>query len=336
MTCHRSRPSPLRRAITRYVDLKMALGRRFDGEHRVLQSLDEFLQASAGRSADLTPESFFRWTQTLRHLAPTVRRNRLRIVRNLCLYRRRTEPDCFVPDPVLFPPCHQPRPPYIFTHAEIARLLRATGTLDRTPGSPLRPEVFRLAIVLLYTTGLRRGELLRLTIGDYDRRARTVLVRESKFHKSRLLPLSPDGAHAIEASLQARRARHLPISTDLPLLWNGYSGGRPYTGTGFTHSFRLLLRAAKIRTPDGRPPRIHDVRHVFAVHALLRWYRAGGDVQTKLPLLATYMGHVSIVSTHYYLSFVEPLRTAASARFARHCGALVAVHSSGRGQGQRP
>jgi len=262
MTCHRSRPSPLRRAITRYVDLKMALGRRFDGEHRVLQSLDEFLQASAGRSADLTPESFFRWTQTLRHLAPTVRRNRLRIVRNLCLYRRRTEPDCFVPDPVLFPHCHQPRPPYIFTHAEIARLLRATGTLDRTPGSPLRPEVFRL--------------------------------------------------------------------------WNGYSGGRPYTGTGFTHSFRLLLRAAKIRTPDGRPPRIHDVRHVFAVHALLRWYRAGGDVQTKLPLLATYMGHVSIVSTHYYLSFVEPLRTAASARFARHCGALVAVHSSGRGQGQRP
>lgn len=332
MTPRRARSSRLGRVITRYVGLKTALGRSFDGERRVLQALDAFLWTDGGRAADLTPASLSHWTQTQQQVSATVRRKRLQIVRNLCLYRRRTEPACFVPDPVLFPACHPPRPPFIFAPAEIARLLRAAGTLERTPGSPLRPEVFRLAIVLLYTTGLRRGELLRLTIGDYDPRARTVLVRESKFHKSRLLPLSRDGARAIDIYLRTRRARHLPMAADLPLLWNGYSGGRPYTGTGLSQGFRLLVRAAKIRPPDGRSPRIHDVRHGFAVQALLRWYRQGLDVQAKLPWLATYMGHVSIASTQYYLPFVEPLRGAASARFARHCGALVDARPQATGR----
>jgi integrase len=86
---------------------------------------------------------------------------------------------------------------------------------------------------------------------------------------------------------------------------------------------RRLLRAAQIATQTGRLPRVHDFRHTFAVQALLRWYGAGADVHAKLPLLATYMGHVSIVSTEYYLQFVEPLAAFASERFARHCGALV-------------
>ena len=85
-------------------------------------------------------------------------------------------------------------------------------------------------------------------------------------------------------------------------------------------------------TATGQLPRIHDIRHGFAVNALLRWYRQGLDVQTKLPLLATYMGHVSIVSTHYYLAFVEPLRAAASARFARHCGALIGPRAPAPGR----
>ena len=98
---------------------------------------------------------------------------------------------------------------------------------------------------------------------------------------------------------------------------------RGYTGVGLGTGFRHLLTRTGIRTPEGRWPRLHDLRHTFAVHALARWYRTGADVHAKLPLLATYMGHVSIVSTAYYLPFVEPLRTLATARFAQHCGALV-------------
>ena len=98
---------------------------------------------------------------------------------------------------------------------------------------------------------------------------------------------------------------------------------RGYTGVGLGAGFRQLLTTTKIQRRDGRWPRIHDLRHTFAVHALLRWYRAGVDVQTKLPRLATYMGHVSIASTAYYLPFIEPVRALASARFSRRCGALL-------------
>ena len=306
--------------ITRYLALKRALGRRYDGEQRVLESLDPFLTR---QGADLTADTFARWCRSEEHLASGVRRNQMRIVRNLCLYRRRTEPTCFVPDPSLFPALHQPVQPYIFREGEIVRLLREAGRLERAPDSPLRSELFRLAITLLYTADLRRGELLRMTTGDYDTRERTLFVRETKFHKSRLLPLSSDAADALEGYLQARRPHLLPVSSDIPLIWNRRAGGKAYTAVGFGRVFRELFERARIRKPNGHLPRIHDFRHTYACHALLRWYRMGEDVQAKLPILATYMGHVSIVSTQHYLRLIEPLATAASERFARHCAGLV-------------
>lgn len=307
--------------ITHYLALKRALGRRYAVERGVLKSLDSFL---AAEGVDLTAESFARWCRTQEHLSRGVRRNRMRIARNLCLYLRRLDAECFVPDPWLFPAPHAPMPPYIFSEAEIRRLIRTTATLPRPPESPLRPELFRLAITLLYTTGLRRGELLGLTLGDYDPRERTLLVRETKFHKSRLLPLSADGQLELEGYLRARRTRRLPVSAATPLIWNGRAGGKAYTGVGFGDVLRDLFRKADIRKPDGHLPRVHDFRHTFACHALLRWYRRGEDVQAKLPVLATYMGHVSIVSTQYYLHLIEPLASAASERFARHCAGLLA------------
>ncbi len=307
--------------IAAYVSLKQALGRRYDGERRILASLDAFLTA---QSSDLSADTFTRWCQTQEHLTSGVRRHRMRVVRNLLLYRRRREPSCFVPDPLLFPPLHQPVQPYIFAHTEIARLIEHANSLPASRDCLLRPELFSLAITLLYTAGLRRGELLRLTVGDYDQRAGTVLVQQSKFHQSRLLPLSADGIDQFNRYLHARRARRLPMSPETPLVWNARSGGRAYTAVGFGYVLRRLLEAARIRKPDGRLPRVHDFRHAFAVHALLRWYRAGEDAQAKLPLLATYLGHVSIMSTQYYLTLTEPLAHAASERFATRCARLIA------------
>lgn len=324
--------SMLEPVIVRYVALKTALGRRYALERRTFALLDTFLAADGGATADLTPESFAHWTRTLHHLTPTVRRNRLRVVRNLCLYRRRTEPTCFVPDPSSFPAPHQARAPYIFTATEIARLIEGTRHLAATPSSPLRPQVFRLALVLLYTTGLRRGELLRLTLEDYDPRERVLRIRASKFHKSRLVPLSPDAGREVDRYVALCRRRFRTLPNALPLVAHGTTTLRPYTGVGLGHGLRLLLRQLAIRTAEGRLPRLHDLRHTFAVHALLHWYRAGADLQAKLPLLATYMGHVSIVSTAYYLSFVQPLRAAASARFAQRYGALVDARAGRRGR----
>lgn len=316
-----SRLAPI---LARYVDLKRALGRRFDPPARTLQSLDRFFCDQSAIYPDLNPASFQAWCHTHEHVASGVRRVRMLEVRALCLYRRRTEPLCFVPDLSSFPTYHQRLEPYIFSDVEVAKLLRAASGLKRNPVSPLRPEVIRLALVLLFTTGMRRGELLSLTLGDYDRRESTLHIRETKFYKSRLLPINASIADEMDRCLRARVQRKLPVSPDTALIWNASRrGGRAYSGTSLQLSLRPLLRECGIVTLKGKPPRIHDLRHSFAVNALLRWYRAGADVEAKLPLLATYLGHGSAVSTHHYLHFIEPLRTAASMRFANHYGELV-------------
>ena len=144
----------------------------------------------------------------------------MRIVRNLCLYRRRAEPGCFVPNERLFPPVHQAIRPHIFADSELVDLLAVARTLARSSKSPLHPENMRLAIVVLSTTGLRRGELTRLAVGDYDPPQRTLAIRESKFHKSRLVPLSADTAREIEHLIETRDRPRLPAGAETPLLWH--------------------------------------------------------------------------------------------------------------------
>lgn len=315
--------STLAPVITRILALKKALGRKYSNGSTVLRSLDAFLSALQPGSSELTHETFSSWCCSLQHLTPGVRRKYMQIVRNLCIYRRRTEPTCFVPDPELFPQAHQPVKPYIFTEAEIAHLLGMTRMMKRSQKYPTRPDVFRLAIILLYTTGLRSGELLNMTIGDYKPQEHSLLIRSTKFHKSRYLPLSSDGIQEIERYLCACRTHKAPAFSETPLVWNGCSGGRGYSEGGFANAIRRLLKASGIRTHDGRVPRVHDFRHSFAVNALLRWYRSGANTQAKLPLLSTYMGHVSIVSTQYYLPFVESLSTEANTLFAKQYSQLV-------------
>jgi len=315
--------SRLAPVFTRYVDLKRSLGRRFDLPTRTLQGLDRFLCDQKPKYLDLNAAAFQAWCHTLEHVTSGVRRVRMLEVCAFCMYRRRTEPQCFVPDPSSFPPYHQRLKPYIFSEAEVAGLLRAASSLKRNPLSPLRPETIRLAIILLFTTGIRRGELLNLMIGDYNRQESTLHIRETKFYKSRLLPINSGVADEIDRYLRTRSQRKLSVSPDMALIWNPSWGGGAYSGTTLRRTLQPLLQKCGIVTAKGKPPRIHDLRHSFAVNALLRWYRAGADVDAKLPLLATYLGHGSAVSTHYYLHFIEPLRTAASERFAKQYGALI-------------
>jgi len=211
--------------------------------------LNQFL--SKKKAVDLMSSNFELWSNTLAHLTPTVRRNRMRIVRNFCIYRSRNEPGCFVPDKHTFPAPHQPIRPHIFTEAQIVRLLRAADLLRPLCRSPLRPHLFRLAIVLLYTAGLRRGELARLTLSDYNKKERTLHVRESKFHKSRYVPLSADASREIEKYLEKRRRLRLPMCPESSLLWNTFCSDGIYSGEGLGNSLRRLMIAADIRKEDG-------------------------------------------------------------------------------------
>jgi len=213
----------------------------------------------------------------------------------------------------------------------VAKLL---GHCNDLPGSPLRRATARLAIVLLYTTGLRRGELLRLTLEDYDPQAQTLLIRASKFHKSRLLPLPIDVVKEVERFFQVRRKARPSFSPTAPLFWGPCGQGFAYSANQVAKNLHVLFERAGIMKPDGRQPRVHDFRHSLAVNALIRWYQAGVDVQAKLPLLATWLGHVSILSTYHYLHFVEGLRSAANRRFNTSFGDLVVPVAKQKG-GQR-
>ena len=314
--------------IKNYLRLKRSLGRIYRSEAFSFRSLDEFLAARHPRSNDLTGEMFAEWCATLQDRSSTVRRNHMRLVRNLCLYRRRTRAQSFLPDILSFPRNNPPVQPYILSESEMARILEAAASLHLR-SSLLRAETLRIAFLLLYTTGMRRGELVRLKLGDIDGSERTLLIRETKFHKSRLIPLSESVASELRAYLSLRQKNGLPMDVTSPLAWHGFhSKGKGYsTGRLFT-IWTDLCASLIIYTSNGKPPRLHDIRHSFAVNALLRWYRNGEDVQAKLPLLSTYMGHVSPVSTHYYLTFIEDLRSEASVRFYRRFGNVITANPS--------
>jgi len=311
--------------ITAYLQHHRSLGKIYRAENATLRSLDAFLAIQCPGTQELSGRLFNQWCDTFTNLTPTVRRNRMRFVRNFCLYRRRSHPRSYIPDILTFPANHSQFIPYIFSSTDIARLLCAARQLPALPQSPLRPHVIRLAIILLYTSGLRRGELLRLTLSDFNSEESTLFIRCTKFHKERIIPLSITADAELRAYLNQRQRYRLPMKASSPIIWNNAGGpeGRAYTGHGLARNWRILCASLKILNAKCIPPRIHDIRHCFAVNALLRWYHKGEDVLAKLPQLSTYMGHVSVVSTQYYLPFVESLRRVASTRFEQKYDRLI-------------
>jgi integrase len=309
------------RSAVRYIRHQRALGLQFRRQTYVLRRLARFLT----EPEELDGERFEAWMRSLRHTSGTSRRGDALVIRKFCLYRRRTEPDCFVPDPLYFPRRVQPIAPVILGPAEIARMLETIEAWPPNTQHPLYKLTYRIALILLYTTGMRRGELARLTLADVDLKSRTLRIRESKFHKTRIVPISSSAARELRRYLVLRLAPPWDVSIDAPLLGDQHGSAhfRAYAPGALSHGLHKLFRDAQVRDPHGRHPRVHDLRHSFAVQALLRWYRAGVDVQAKLPQLSMYLGHVSIVSTAYYLHFNPEIAAAAHRRFARHFGYLA-------------
>jgi integrase len=185
----------------------------------------------------------------------------------------------------------------------------------------LQRETLRTIVLLLYSTGLRAGEVSRLCIGDVDLAARTLFVRETKFFKSRLVPISESLAVELATYLEKRGAL-AATSPRAPFFISRCRRSIPPRNLSFV--FHELVKSAGIAArPGGHGPRLHDLRHTFAVRRVLGWYRAGADVTVKLPLLATYLGHGNVLSTHVYLTATAELLREASGRFERAYGSLV-------------
>ena len=306
-------------AVAAFLASRLAIGRDYHNERWILRNLRSFLERSG--ATDLDAALFDRWRAQFQHLDSSSRFAREHTVNKLCRYRRRSDPGCFLPDQDSLARQKPHALPTIIEATQVAQLLVWVSQLSPGSRSPVRASVMRLAVVLLYTAGLRRGELVRLTLGDVDAQAGVLRIRESKFHKSRWVPLSVSAQAELQRYLAARRLAGLDERPTAPLLCTQCS--RAYTGAGFYNSFKHLLREAGIRGSDGRCPRVQDFRHSFAVSALLRWYEADADVQSNLPKLALYMGHVNIVSTAYYLRWMPAVVSQASARFARSCAGVI-------------
>ncbi len=313
----------LRDVVDGYIHHWRTLGRLYNHQEWLLGTLCRFMEASS--MADLDQACFDAWCASKEHVTPSVLRTSQLIVRKLCLYRQRTEPDCFVPNPIYFMRDTPSQAPVIIGPSEIAHLLDTIADMPAHPVFPLRSAVMRLAVVLLYTAGLRRGELVKLTLADINMEQGVLAIRESKYHKTRFLPLSHDALSEIRAYFRLRLAPGTDISPCSPLLGHYTLSGKfiGYKGGGLGQLLTSLMNTAKICDPQGHRPRVHDFRHSFAVQALLRWYRDGADVQAQLPKLSMYMGHVSILSTALYLHWIPDIATVASNRFESQWGKLM-------------
>jgi integrase len=202
--------------------------------------------------------------------------------------------------------------PFVFTEDQIRVLLRAALALPPSRGNPQRGRTFFTLILVLYATGMRISEAVRLRVSDIDFAAGTLLISESKFFKTRLVPVAKDVLERLRVHV-----RKLPKGFDQPVF---QTSGRRYTLNYAKEIGCRLLRICGFKPADGhRGPRVHDLRRTFAVHRIERWYAEGAEVQSLLPALATYMGHKDIVSTQHYATVTAAIRDHAGRRFERAC-----------------
>lgn len=207
--------------------------------------------------------------------------------------------------------------PHIYTREEMRRLLGATSILEHR-SRPLRPETFRAFLLLLYGTGLRSCEARRLRLCDVDLDERLLRVWDTKFSKSRLVPFGTELHAALRTYREARQALPLP-SGDRSAFLTTARGGALSAGSVYRTFARVRDHADVRHDPQARwQPRLHDMRHTFALGRLTSWYRQGKDVQRLLPVLSTYLGHSSIAGTQAYLTMTPELLAEASRRFQRY------------------
>lgn len=224
------------------------------------------------------------------------------------------------PLPEIRPKLPPPQTPYVYSNDELRRLLDATATVN-SPLSRLQAMTYRTLLLMLYGAGLRTSEAIRLTLTDTNIAERMLTIRNTKFYKSRLVPIGPQLASVLTAYYERRSTLPMPKGQDSAFLCT--RTGCCLTYTGVVTLFQRIRSGACIVCPPGepRPPRLHDLRHTAAVHRVLAWYRSGKNVQQLLPHLATYLGHANIASTQRYLQMTPELLQEASGRFASYAQA---------------
>jgi integrase len=285
--------------LDRYLRLRRSLGHELADAARLLPRFIDYLERSGAEF--ITVDAALAWSEE-REAAPgtTVWPRRMTAVRGFARHMAGVDPRTEVPPLGLLPFRHHWRPPFIYSAADVVALMTEAERLS----PPFRAATYETLIGLLAVTGLRIGEAIRLDRNDVDWSQGVLLIRRSKFGKSRQVPLQASSLDAL-ADYARRRDRFQPRPASPSFFMSLRATRLLYQVV--REVFRQLCDAAGVGSASSVPPRIHDLRHSFAVRVLVDWYRDGGDVQARLPWLSTYLGHRDPRSTYWYLSAAPEL-----------------------------
>lgn len=293
--------TPLHQAAQDYLALRRSLGFKLRCTGALLLKFTAFAES---RGAEYVTISLaLEWATQSRHQQPATWAERMKAVRVFARFQHAIDPRTEIPPFGLLP--YRPRrlQPYLYTDDEIRSLLEATSRLSSRRG--IRPHSYYCLLGLLAVSGLRISEALALQEQDVDLQAGILTIRQSKFRKSRLVPLHPSTVNALRQYVEQRNLL-LPARNSDSFLVSDL--GRPLEVADVRRTFYELSRWTGLRQGAiNRGPRLHDFRHRFAVETLIRWYRAGQDVQRRLPVLSTYLGHAHVSDTYWYLTHCPEL-----------------------------
>lgn len=310
--------STLREALQEYLTLRRGLGFKMRDAGLVLPRFVAFMEEH--QAPHITTRLALEWVQQAKTVQPAERARRLCFIRGFARYRSATDPLTQIPLPDLLRYRSTRARPYLYTEQDVQGLLAAALQLPTAwPSTPLRPWVFHCLLGLLSVTGLRISEALELKLDDVDLEEGVLTIRAAKFGRSRLVPLHPSTRTVLVHYLQ-RRKQFLGAALASDYVFVANRGTRLDAGR-VRRTFYTLSRQTGLRAPGARNgPRLHDFRHRFAVQALTRWYESGEDPARRLPVLSTYLGHVCVAGTYWYLSSWPELMAQAMARLERRWG----------------
>lgn len=300
--------SGLRQAAEEYLRIRRALGFKLETAGRLLPQFLNYLESVGAET--ITIEHAMRWATLPSDANPVWWGVRLTVVRGFARYVQTIDPAAEIPPRALLPVgVSRRRPtPYIYSEAEVAALMTAAGRWRPR----LSAATMHTLIGLLSVTGMRIGEAIRLDRDDLDLEHRRLVIHNSKFGKSRQLPLHPTTIRALDAYLRRRDELRPTVDTDALLIT---ATGKRLDRNNVERQFRQLRTQARLaQRPGSRPPRLHDIRHTFAVHTMLGSYRDGGNPVARVAQLATYLGHADPAASYWYLSAAPELLTLVAAR----------------------
>lgn len=307
--------SPLRRVLEDYLSVRHAMGFKLESTGRLLGQFVTYLEDHGADT--VTIDHALAWSMAPATGSPAWWAVRMQAVRGFAAHLHTLDPRVQVPPAGMIRAGSRRATPYLYSGTDISAIIAAAGTLRY----PLLVATYQTLISLLAVTGMRIGEAIRLDHADVDTSRGLLVVRDSKFGKSRQVPLHPTTTAALQAYLD-RRDDLLPAPAS-PAVFVSSTGTRLHHSNIQRIFARLTRRAGLTPRSASCRPRIHDLRHSFAVRTVLDWYGTGADVQALMPRLSTYLGHTDPAHTFWYLSAAPELLALAGQRRDEHAGGLA-------------